>query len=66
MKDRHFKEPRQALDDGSVATAKKSKFSMAKDTGYTSDGSSCYLQVTNIYLFSYFSLFTKVGLYFYI
>ncbi|KAI3819933.1 hypothetical protein L1987_13786 [Smallanthus sonchifolius] len=36
-KDRYFKEPRQLLDDENVVTAKKSKFSMGKDTEYTND-----------------------------
>ncbi|XP_035844895.1 arginine/serine-rich coiled-coil protein 2 isoform X2 [Helianthus annuus] len=32
VKDRYFKEPRQLLDDQSVATANKSNFSVGKDT----------------------------------
>ncbi|KAK9053642.1 hypothetical protein SSX86_024716 [Deinandra increscens subsp. villosa] len=35
VKDRYFKEPRQPLDDESIVPAKKSKFSMGKDTEYT-------------------------------
>ncbi|KAD4584647.1 hypothetical protein E3N88_22248 [Mikania micrantha] len=37
LKDRYAKEPRQLLDDESVVTAKKSKFSMSKDTEYAKD-----------------------------
>ncbi|KAM0067357.1 putative small acidic protein [Helianthus debilis subsp. tardiflorus] len=39
VKDRYFKEPRQLLDDQSVATANKSNFSVGKDTEYTNDAS---------------------------
>ncbi|XP_076901030.1 uncharacterized protein LOC143555341 isoform X2 [Bidens hawaiensis] len=38
IKDRYFKEPRQPVDDESVATVKKSKFSMGKDTEHANDG----------------------------
>lgn len=37
LKDRHFKEPRELLDDKSILATKKSKFSMDKDTEYSKD-----------------------------
>lgn len=39
LKDRHFKEPKELLDDKNVLPAKKSKFSMDKDTEYNKDAS---------------------------
>ncbi|KAI3507495.1 hypothetical protein L1887_22482 [Cichorium endivia] len=39
LKDRHFKEPKEVVDDKSVQAARKSKFSMDKDTDYSKDGS---------------------------
>ncbi|XP_023731614.1 uncharacterized protein LOC111879398 isoform X2 [Lactuca sativa] len=39
LKDRHFKEPKELVDDKTVLAARKSKFSMDKDPEFSKDGS---------------------------
>ncbi|CAI9301401.1 unnamed protein product [Lactuca saligna] len=40
LKDRHFKEPKELVDDKTVLAARKSKFSMDKDPEFSKDGNS--------------------------
>ncbi|KAL4558017.1 hypothetical protein LXL04_036213 [Taraxacum kok-saghyz] len=46
LKDRHFKKPKEILDDKNVVAPRKSKFSMDIDTEYNKDANSGLKQVT--------------------